>query len=294
MREQLKQQFKDMMGILARGETVIYSKIRDKDIEILNELFEDMQNTAIAIGTTIEQVEGEGTETVRHLEEYCDLIWQYMTQEERNERYHIFNLLEEKRKEVLRTLDTEFQGRLEIAFFVCRGASWKHMERFFHIMKDKADCYVVTVHYMERTVLGPNAAIRDESWMIPEDVETRTLGEYDIREQMPDMVFVDGPFVEAGQLGLTPGYDFAEVRENAGVVLYMPYYEDESQVEEAHCQNGQVRDADMILLPSETVCSTYKKVMGQMKDGKSLIKKLYVLDALNEEALVEKGLKKKR
>lgn len=159
-------------------------------------------------------------------------------------------------------------------------------------MKDKADCHVVTAHYMERTVLGPNAAIRDESWMIPKEVETRALGEFDIREEMPDMVFVDGPFVEAGQIGITPGYDFTEVRENAGIVLYMPCYEDESQIRETDFDALQVLDSDMILLPSEAVCDRYKEELGKKKDGKKLIRKLYLLHALDGETLLEESIKK--
>ncbi len=292
MREQLKQQFKDMMTMLAKGEAVLYTRIREKDKETLGQLLEDMQNSAIAIGTTIEQVEGEGSGTVKHLEDYCELVWQYMTMEETSERFRLINSMEQERKAVMELLDTEFESRLVIAFLISRGGAWKQMERFFHIMKDKADCHVVTAHYMERTVLGPNAAIRDESWMIPKEVETRALGEFDIREEMPDMVFVDGPFVEAGQIGITPGYDFTEVRENAGIVLYMPCYEDESQIRETDFDALQVLDSDMILLPSEAVCDRYKEELGKKKDGKKLIRKLYLLHALDGETLLEESIKK--
>ena len=35
-----------------------------------------MQETAIAVGTGIDQLLGEGTRTVALLEEYCELAWQ--------------------------------------------------------------------------------------------------------------------------------------------------------------------------------------------------------------------------
>ncbi len=121
MREQLKQQFKDMMTMLAKGEAVLYTRIREKDKETLGQLLEDMQNSAIAIGTTIEQVEGEGSGTVKHLEDYCELVWQYMTMEETSERFRLINSMEQERKAVMELLDTEFESRLVIAFLISRG-----------------------------------------------------------------------------------------------------------------------------------------------------------------------------
>ena len=37
------------------------------------------------------------------------------------------------------------------------------------------------------------------------------------------MVFTDGPYACPGQGGIRPDYDFMEVRENAGMVFYMPF-----------------------------------------------------------------------
>ena len=42
---------------------------------MLEQLLEDMQNSAIAIGKIIEQEEGYGTKTVAMLEEYCELLY---------------------------------------------------------------------------------------------------------------------------------------------------------------------------------------------------------------------------
>lgn len=49
---------------------------------MLEQLLEDMQNSAIAIGKIIEQEEGYGTKTVAMLEEYCELLYEYLTEQD--------------------------------------------------------------------------------------------------------------------------------------------------------------------------------------------------------------------
>lgn len=289
MREQMKQQIRDMLITLGKAEAILDSKIKKKDTEDLGQLFEDMQNSAITIGTTIEQVEGDGTETVKLLEEYCELLWQYMTEEVLKERFHMARLLAGKRGEVCASLESEFEARLEILFLVCREQGWKQMERFYHIMEEKADCYVLTAPYVESVVQGDGAVIHDESGIIPDSVRSGKFEAYDIQMRKPDLVFVDGPYGEAGETGFTPDYDFMEIRENAGMVLYVPCYSDVSQAEETHCRIPQVRYSDIILVPSKEVSEFYVKAMSRLDHGRDLIRKLYVMDTLDEEKLLTQG-----
>lgn len=294
MREQMKQQIREMLATLGRAEAILDSRIKKKETGELDQLFEDMQNSAITIGTSIEQVEGEGTDTVRLLEEYCELLWQYMVEDELRERFRIARLLAGKRGEIGSSLEAEFKGRLEIVFLVCREQGWKQMERFYNIMKEQADCYVLTASYMEASPGTDGAVTHDESGSIPDGVRTAKAFQYDIQERKPDLVFVDGPFAAPGGEGAVPDYDFMEVRENAGMVLYTPCYEDDSQVRASHCRIVQVIESDIILVPSRGISDIYVDAMRQMDNGGELIKKIYILDALDEEKLLSKALEKQR
>lgn len=294
MREQMKQQIRGMLATLGRAEAILDSRIKKKDTGELDQLFEDMQNSAITIGNTIEQVEGEGTEIVSLLEEYCELLWQYMTEDELKERFRIARLLAGKRGEIGTSLEREFKGRLEIVFLVCRSQGWKQMERFYNIMKEQADCYVLTASYMEASSGTDGTVTRDESGCIPDDVRSAKAYQYDIQERKPDLVFVDGPYGLPGGTGAVADYDFMAVRENSGMVLYTPCYEDVSQVEASHCQIPQVSDSDIILVPSREISDLYVNAMKQMDNGRELIKKIYLLDTLDEEKLLSKALEKQR
>ena len=87
MREYMKQQIREMLATLGRAEAILDSRTKKRDTEEMARLLEDMQASAMAIGTAIEQVEGDGTQTVGLLEDYCELLWQYMVEEDLKERF---------------------------------------------------------------------------------------------------------------------------------------------------------------------------------------------------------------
>lgn len=278
MREHMKQQIKDMLSTLGRAEAILDSRTKKKEEEDVVRLLEDMQASAIAIGSAIEQVEGDGTETVKLLEDYCELLWQYMMEEDLKERFRRVRLLAGKRGEINASLESGFEVRLEIVFLVCRSQGWKQMERFYCLMKDKADCYVLTAAYKEGSAGGKEHAIHGESGTIPDSVRVLGFEDYDFQERKPDMVFVDGPYDLPGKKGAVPDYDFMKIRESAGIVLYAPCYEDGSQAEETHCWIPQVLYSDIIIVPSGKVNDIYMNTLGRMENGRDLIKKVYVLD----------------
>lgn len=293
MREYMKQQMRDMLATLGRAEAILDSRTKKRDTEDIARLLEDMQASAMAIGTAIEQEEGDGTQTVGLLEDYCELLWQYMVEEDLKERFCKGRQLAGKRGEIGSSLENEIEVRMEIVFLVCRSQVWKQMERFYNLMKDKADCYVLTASYKEETAPGEGTVMHDESELIPESVRPRGLGQYNIRERKPDMVFTDGPYAQPGQAGIQPDYDFMEIRENAGMVLYMPFYEEEELAEEDHCRIPQAVYSDIILVPSGKVSELYVNALSLLENGRDMIKKIYVLGAPDGDRALTDVWKKK-
>lgn len=317
MREELKQQLRNMVGTLGRAEAVLDSRIRKKDDDSLGSLFEDMQNAAIEIGNTIELVEGEGTETVKRLEEYCELIWQYMVETELKERFRIGRLLAGKRGEVISTLETEFAGDIDVVFLLCKASGWKNMEHFYTVAEEKAECCLMMAPYMEYSSDGTENEIR-ESELLPESVKAEAYEDYDLEEEKPDIVFVDGPYWRTEEGGNAPGYDFMKIRKNAGLLIYVPYYkerkslemsmdggsgsEEEAATVEARnealakecardCMSPQVQHSDIILVPTKEVGEAYINALNQVEGGREIIERIYQMDALNGEKLFEKGMK---
>lgn len=54
MRENMKQQMRDMLSTLGRAEAILDSRTKKRETEEIARLLEDMQASAMAIGTAIE------------------------------------------------------------------------------------------------------------------------------------------------------------------------------------------------------------------------------------------------
>lgn len=137
MREQLRQKMREMVATLGKGEALLDSRVKKKNTDMLEQLLEDMQNSAIAIGKIIEQEEGYGTKTVAMLEEYCELLYEYLTEQEPRARFKIGRALAGKRGEISKYLETEFEGTLVAVFLVGSREGWHLMEPFWDSFRDK-------------------------------------------------------------------------------------------------------------------------------------------------------------
>lgn len=281
MREQLKQQLRDMITTLGRAEAVLDSRSKMKDEEAVRRLLEDMQESAMAIGNAIEVEEGLETEVVKHLEEYCELLWQHLTAGELKERFRLGRALAGKRGEISSCLEKEAEGRIVVVFLLCKADRWKQMKRLYDVAKANPlyDCYVLAAPYSERLGEESVGIIHDELGMFPAEAGALDYGIYDMERYQPDMVFMDGPYAGDDGSGIVPDYDFAKVRECAGLVVYMPAYEDESQVAKEDCRIAQVRESDMIIVPSEQIKEAYKANLGDVENGMGIFKKISVMES---------------
>lgn len=293
MREQLKQQLQDMIVTLGRAEAVLDSRSKKKEEDEVKQLLEDMQNSAIAIGNVLEEEEGLETQTVRRLEEYCELLWQYLTAEELKERFGLGRELAGKRGEALASLEQEIEGRMEVVFLLCKAEMWKNMEEIWSTARENPlyDCRVLVSPYTEYGN-GTGGVLRDEQGMFPEEAEAMDYDAYDLKGMKPDLVFVDGPYSEDGMAGTVPDYEFETVRENVQVVVYLPSYEDKSQVKEADCGLNRVREADLVVVGDDEVREIYAGMLRRMKDGAGMIRKVCMMGAVDVERVLEKNGKR--
>lgn len=296
MREQIKQQLRDMIVTLGRAEAILDSKSKKKEEDEVKQLLEDMQASAIAMGSVIEEEEGLETLTVERLEEYCDLLWQYLIAEELKERFRLCRTLAGKRSEIAAVLEEEIEGRTEVVFLLCRADRWKLMEGIWRTAGENPvyDCRVVVSPYTQYE--KGMAAAQDELCMFPAGAEAISYEAYNIEEMKPDLVFVDGPYEaagEAGRAGTVPDYDFEAVRKSAEVVVYLPVYEEGAEVQEGDCMTDRVREADLVIVPSEEIKDVYKRTLCGTENAQEIIKKVRVSASGNITKLAE-GLRAQR
>ena len=78
MSRALRKQMLNMADLLDKANRILRSNLSAKNInqEGIRQLLSDCQETAIGIGSKLEALYGEGTESVRKLEEYCESLYQ--------------------------------------------------------------------------------------------------------------------------------------------------------------------------------------------------------------------------
>ena len=75
MRNYFKTQCMELLSSLEEAHRQIKDFIGKRNYSSALQLLEDCQQGAIQIGTTIDEIEGEGTEAVHALEDYCEVIY---------------------------------------------------------------------------------------------------------------------------------------------------------------------------------------------------------------------------
>ena len=75
MRKYIKSQTISILNTLIKANRSIKDVLKSGNTEALSTLLTDCQEAAISVGNSIEQSEGEGTEAVHKLEEYCEALY---------------------------------------------------------------------------------------------------------------------------------------------------------------------------------------------------------------------------
>ena len=76
MRRAVKQSLMEIFTTLYEAHNYIKNFIEKGKTDDLQSLFGDCRQTAIQLGTIIEESEGEGFVTVSHLESYCEAVYE--------------------------------------------------------------------------------------------------------------------------------------------------------------------------------------------------------------------------
>jgi len=82
-----------------------------ENIVVLSEFLADMQETAIAIGTGLDTLLGEGSEEVGLLETYCEQIWQCSVTEGKEEKIQLLQAVVQTTEAVKQKLEARLAGK---------------------------------------------------------------------------------------------------------------------------------------------------------------------------------------
>lgn len=148
MRKKKKQEILELLKTLEAAREVVRNMVASGKISGARDILSECQQAAVAVGTCIEQSEGEGHAAVVCLEEYCEALFiayeKLGTDKGADEIYEILSKQLEKAETIIKK---DIYAKKEVVFFPYKASMWDSLESLYLTLKTNPeyDVYCVDV-----------------------------------------------------------------------------------------------------------------------------------------------------
>ena len=257
MRKAKKQQAENFIKVLEEAHGEIRKELEKKDMSNALSILADCQDGAIALGTMIEESEGEGFVTVSLLEEYCELT--YLIHENIAERKDagaddVYEKLNDLLAKINDSVKRDIKIRKEVVFLPYKASMWDSLESIWMAADADLECdaYVVPIPYYERSPQGLLEIYHYEGEQFPEYVPVTYYADYSLEQRQPDIVYIHNPYDDRNYVtSVAPQYYSREIKKYTKLLVYVPYYITSGGVSEGQAYCSAYENADYIILQVE-------------------------------------------
>ena len=230
MRKLPKKQLDELLEILEQAhssiEKLIYSENRQEAAMVL----EECQNVAITIGQAIEDSEGENTNTVRNLEEYCEELFsihEEILSQEDVATSKVRRRLDECYKKVKSSYENEVIPQKLAVFLPYKASMWDSLESVWREYNDDPqwEAVVVPIPYFDKNPDGSFREYHYEGDQYPDDVPVVYYKNYDLDQMHPDEIYIHNPYDDNNYVtSVHPAYYSFELKNYTDKLIYIPYF----------------------------------------------------------------------
>nr|WP_302134404.1 hypothetical protein [uncultured Schaedlerella sp.] len=276
MSRALRKQMFSVLNLLEKANRTLKVNLTAKHVneEGTQQLLSECQEMAIAMGSELETIYGEGTETVHELEDYCETLYHMtLVLHDPEKRRVMLHTLAGQIRQARKLLGEQIPDRQEVVFLPYKASMWDSLESVWRAAEEDEDCdvYVVPIPYYDRDPDGTFSQYHYEGDEMPDDVPVTHYENYDIQKRLPDKVFIHNPYDQYNYVtSVDPRFYSIELKKCTETLVYIPYFvlgevgpEDEKGVEGmAHfCTAPGVLNADKVIVQSENMRQVYIKVL---------------------------------
>lgn len=194
--------------------------VREKEqlIQKILAQLENMQQTAIDMGTLIESVKGEGTKTVKCLEELCELIYECSIQlGQSDDIVACITAMQHKIAEAGQLLQAKLLAQNEAVIFIDKAEHWHFVEWYWKklIKTGNTDIFIVPLPYFYKKYDGACYASKYEFEEIKKCIDSSIqrsrdknaesctkvvhYNEFDVKLHHPEQIIIQNPYDEWNQ-----------------------------------------------------------------------------------------------
>ena len=281
MRNFQKKQCLETIEVLSEAHGEIVKLIENKRVQGAAELMEQCQQGAIGIGTLVDSTEGEGTETVRCLEEYCEVLYQFCEKLLEGASVNTWQMQKKLRKLLVRvenSINHEIRIQREVVFLPYKASMWDSLESVWKAADEDPDCraLVIPIPYYDKNPDGSFGELHYEIAQYPEEVPVMGYESYDFEARHPDVIFIHNPYDEGNFVTSVPPFFYSKnLKQFTDKLVYIPYFilaeidpSDKEAVEgmEHFVTTAGVMNADRVVVQSEAMRQIYVDVLTRHTD----------------------------
>jgi len=224
----VRKQLLSSVNLLKNAGKTIEQIIKQEEYAEAGELFLQCQQCAITMGNTIESYIGEGSDSVRLLEEYCELLYRLSQYSETNAAaYQLLDGLQAHIRHLDQAVSHDMTDRLEVVFLPYKASMWDSLESIWQTACDdkNADTVVLPITYYEKKADGSFGTAHNEADEFPDYVPVMNENDYNWKFHHPDIIFIHNPYDEHNRVtSIAPFYYSRNIKSHTEKLVYVPYF----------------------------------------------------------------------
>lgn len=218
--------------------------------------------TALKIGTIVENHDDEASKTVKHLNTYCEAAYQlYQCTLDSEEWIRNLGQLDKYVAAIKRSIVEDLSNeKIKVVFLPYNASMWDSFDSVYEAAQKDPDCQVsvVPIPYYS---LGPNREIVAEHYEGKEISAYANITDYrayDIAKECPDMVFIHNPYDEYNNVTqVHPQYFSSQLIKYTSHLVYIPYYISKERVSTVMIFTPGVKNAWKVIVQNEDIRQQY-------------------------------------
>lgn len=255
MSRTIRKQIFETLETLQKATELTGKLLREKQAEQLPELLAGCQECAIAIGTRVEENYTAELQSIRALEEYCELVYQMSEALEQPEAcVKLYQQMENQVQQVRTKMKEELPDKLEVVFLPYKVSMWDSLESIWMAADADQNCdaYVIPIPYYDK---NPDGSFKQEHYegdMYPDCIPVTDYRGYDFAKRRPDAVFIHNPYDQFNNVtSIHPFFYSKNLKQFTDMLVYVPYYSTAGGMSEGQKSCMAYYFADYLVIQAE-------------------------------------------
>ena len=252
-----------------------YMQLQDafdmSDYDKASEILVNSQQSAIDLGTIIENCKGEGGKTVALLQDYCEYIFKIYesVSQVKKDIEPDMKVLYEILQQIKESVKKEVVARREVVFITYKAVQWERIKDVYEAAAadDNCDVYVIAVPYYYKDFDGTMHDMQYEAGKYPADIKITAYDEFDFGLHCPDIIFTQNAYDNENPVVSIHTFFYSDnLRKYTDKLVYIPPFEVEEFTKENYreylnmkhyCTVPGVINADKTFVQSQNMRHLY-------------------------------------